>query len=174
MEINSELTPSTLAYQTTIAAPVSKVWKTISSPGILERCHPFCKENPVKQWPGVGARDRIIYNNGVVLDRKFLRWTENSDYELVIGRGNTAAAKVVWTITPESNDHSSLKISINTYPEVALSRYPRLFLPLLRTFYFIPLMRQYVACVVKGFQYYIETGQVVQPDQFGKNRLFSA
>ncbi len=174
MEINSELTPSTLAYQTIIAAPVSTVWTTISSPGILERCHPFCKENPVKQWPGVGARDRIIYDSGVVLDRKFLRWTENSGYELVIGRGNTAAAKVVWTITPESNNHCSLKIAISIYPTIALSRYPRLFLPLIRTFYFLPLMRQYVASVVKGFKYYVETGQVVQPNQFGKNRLFSA
>lgn len=174
MKINTKENPLTLSYQTAIAAPVARVWKTISTPSILEHCHPFCKENPVKEWPGVGAKDRIIYHSEVILDRHFLRWTENSGYQLVIGRGDTAAATVDWTITKMDTDGSMLKIAIYAYPSVALRRYPKILYPILQRFYFAPLMRQYVASVVKGFQYHIETGKDVQRNQFGKNRMFSA
>lgn len=173
MKINPKEKPLTLSYQTVIAAPVARVWKTISRPGILERCHPFCKENPVKKWPGVGAKDRIIYYSGVILDRHFLEWAENSGYQLVIGRGDTAVATVDWTITENGIDSSVLKIAIHAYPSVALRRYPKIIHPFLQRFYFVPLMRQYVASVVKGFQYHIETGKEVEKNQFGKNRMFS-
>lgn len=173
MHIDKNATPLIVKHRKKIKATPEKVWKTISTSGILEKCHPFCKENPVKQWPGVGSRDRIIYNSGVILDRKFTAWEEHTGYRLVIGRGNLAAATVAWNVIPQGSENSILEINIHSYPKVALSRYPSLFRPLLQRFYFLPQMEHYVASVVKGFQFYIETGRAVRPNQFGRNRIFS-
>ena len=173
MHIDKNTTPLRVKHREGIKATPQKVWKAISAPGILEKCHPFCKENPVKEWPGIGSRDRIIYNSGVILDRKFIAWEENSGYQLVIGRGAIAAATVVWKIIPQGSESSILEINIHSYPRVALQRYPALFRPLLQRLYFLPQMKHYVSCVVKGFQFFIETGNPVHRDQFGRNRIFS-
>ena len=54
----------------TIAAPTSKAWEMISSPGTLPLYHPFCEKNPVYEWPGTGSHDEIHYFNGVVLNQR--------------------------------------------------------------------------------------------------------
>ena len=49
-----------------IATSSEKVWQTISTPGYLELCHPFCAKNPVEVWPGEQARDEGHYLSGSV------------------------------------------------------------------------------------------------------------
>lgn len=174
MAMIREKTSITFAFKSYINASAVTVWKTICTPSILEKCHPFCKENPIKRWPGVGSKDRIIYLNNLILDRHFTTWTENVGYQLVIGRGSTDAATVDWTITPLRKQRCSLQITICCYPSVALNRYPKILHFLIKRFYFFPQMEHYVSSVVKGFQYYIETGNQVTPNQFGNNKMFSS
>jgi len=68
-----------------INAPVGEVWAAISAPGNLELCHPFCAENPVEAWPGVGSRDEVHYLNGTVYTRRFHTWIDGVGYDLDIG-----------------------------------------------------------------------------------------
>jgi len=82
-----------VAVSRTIAAPTSKIWEVISSPGTLPLYHPFCKKNPVFEWSGANSHDEVHYFNGVVLTRRFSDWYEDVGYDLEIGRagGRTSA-----------------------------------------------------------------------------------
>ena len=61
MLINQKLRASEITYQMNINCSKEKLWEVISTPGILEFCHPFCKENKVTRWAEVGAQDTIQY-----------------------------------------------------------------------------------------------------------------
>ena len=40
-----------------------EVWRMISEPGNLNRCHPFCKSNEVIRWDQENHSDRLVYLN---------------------------------------------------------------------------------------------------------------
>ncbi len=173
MKIDQELSESVVSYRAKINASPDKVWEVISTPGNLNFCHPFCKENTVAKWGEIGAEDAIEYYNGLVLYRLFTKWNEGKGYELLIGRGIYATAKVLWTITAVNDGISELSITINVFPDIALKKYSKLLRGIIGKFYFLPNMSKYVKAVVKGFKYYIETGTPVKINQFGYNRMFS-
>ncbi len=75
------------------AAP-DDVWAVISAPGYLEECHPFCAAHPVETWPGTGSRDRVVYHNGRVIERRFTTWLEGIGYDLEVSDGGGPAASV--------------------------------------------------------------------------------
>lgn len=174
MELTQSGTTTTVSYTATIEASAEKLWEVIATPGILERCHPFCKKNEVLQWPGIGSKDTIAYYNGVILYRNFTKWEQGKGYELHIGKGRYAAAKVLWEIHSETDTTAKLTITIELFSAVALQRYPKIFRGLINTFYFTPNMQKYIKSVGKGFKYYLETGASVVKNQFGSNPLFSS
>ena len=173
MLINQKLRASEITYQMNINCSKEKLWEVISTPGILEFCHPFCKENKVTRWAEVGAQDTIQYYNGLKLHRLFTEWNTGKGYKLLIGQGRYATAKVVWEITAKEDEISVLSISINIYSDIALKRYSKFLRGAIEKFYLLPNMSNYVKDVVKGFKYYIETGQSIEKNQFGNNRMFS-
>ena len=173
MLIKQGISESNISYQTTINTSKEKLWEVIATPGILESCHPFCQENKVIKWGEVGAEDTIRYYNGLKLHRLFTEWNIGEGYELLIGRGKYATAKVLWEITSKEDEVSALSISIIIYPDIALRRYSKALRWVFTKFYLLPSMSKYVKDVVKGFKYYIETGQAVRKNQFGSNRMFS-
>ena len=75
-----ELTTISLSRQ--IGAPTEKVWDVISTPGHLAQCHPFCEENPVKNWSGVGSQDTVYFYSGNVLNRYCKEWIKGLGYDL--------------------------------------------------------------------------------------------
>ena len=168
------VTKSVLSSEVIINCSTEKVWKVISSQNNLNNCHPFCKANTFQKWGEVGARDTIKYYNNLVLNRYFIEWREGQGYELIIVKGNQNLGKVTWEISKLKRDVSKLKISLNIYPEIALKKYPSCIVPLIKATYFLPNMNKYLLSVVKGFKYYIETGNNVQRNQFDKNPMFSA
>ena len=173
MKLDQGLSEYVISYRAKINASADKVWEVISTPGNLNFCHPFCKENTVAKWGEIGAEDTIEYYNGLVLNRLFTEWYERKGYELLIGDRTYAAAKVLWTITSVKDGISELSITINVFPEIALKKYPKLLRGIIRKIYFLPNMSKYVKSVVKGFKYYIETGLLVKKNQFGYSRMFS-
>ena len=173
MLINQKLRASKITYQMNINCSTEKLWDVISTPGILEFCHPFCKENKVTRWGEVGAQDTIQYYNGLILNRLFTEWDVGKGYKLLIGQGRYATAKVIWKITAEEAEISMLSISINLYSDIALKRYPKYLRWAIQKFYLLPNMSKYVKDVVQGFKYYIETGKRIEKNQFGNNRMFS-
>ena len=156
-----------------INASAKEVWHVISTPGHLSYCHPFCHSNDVEKWDGVGSIDRIKYYNGLLLTRIFTQWDESKGYELIIGRGAYASAKVKWELKSLDSNLSELKISINMQPSIILKKYPRISQILLTKLYLVPQMKRYVQSVVNGFKFFLEKGTPVTKNQFGNHKMFS-
>lgn len=173
MKIDRNLPYFKVSFYSEINAPVARVWEVISSPGNLNNCHPYCKNNSVVKWGGVGAEDGIEYYNGLKLKRVFTQWDEGSGYTLLIGKGKVAVAEVFWEITCLTKEVSGFSIKISMLPDIVLRKYPKWLRPLTRKVYLRPIMSQYIQAVVKGFKYFIETGKPVKKNQFGYNRMFS-
>ena len=157
-----------------INTTLSDLWDIISTPSNLEYCHPFCKKNPIIQWPGSEAKDKIEYYNGLVLYREFNFWEQEVGYDLTITRSQVDYAQVQWRITSLSKEHSKLQIDIQLTPQSAFPSYNKWMASLITTIYFKPKMSHYLQSVVQGFKYYAETRQKVKKNQFGYNPLFSS
>ena len=153
-----------------IAAPAAKVWETISSPGNLKPCHPFCASNPVQAWPGENARDEVHYLSGWVFERRFLRWFDGVGYDLEIGRRGGRMSLVSWRIESTSNKDCVLRIAV--YPYV-LQNVPIFLRWIPHTVRVRPLLRSYLSSVTRGFEWYITRGAPVPRNQFGNHPWFS-
>lgn len=153
-----------------INASAEKVWQLISTPGHLLMCHPFCESNEVEHWPGVGARDRIVYFSGLELHREFTHWDEGSGYQLEIGPPGSRTARVVWVLKELDGDHCALSISVIPYLNSEMSEpkkraYERLV--------FGQSIERYLQSVVQGIEHCVTTGEKVRPNQFGKHPVYS-
>jgi hypothetical protein len=153
-----------------MGAPADAVWDVISSPGNLAYCHPFCKENPVNRWPGEGAQDVIDYYSGWILVRNFINWLPGTGYDLNIGREGGRHTQVSWRIEPRQDADSTLTITLKT-PQ--LQRLPVAVRWAPHYLYLRPMLRRYLLSVLKGFEFYIKTGQAVERNQFGSHPWFS-
>ena len=153
-----------------IAAPADKVWDTISMPGNLEPCYPFCAKNPVEVWPGPEARDQVHYLNGLVYERRFCSWIEGIGYDLNIGRRGGRSSFVSWRIQPIDPGQTNLRISV--YPYV-IQNLPVAIRWLPHIMRIRPLLRRYLASVTKGFEWYVTRNEPVPRNQFGPHPWFS-
>jgi hypothetical protein len=154
-----------------IAAPAASVWDAISTPGNLERCHPFCVRNPVEVWPGEGARDEVHYLSGWVLARRFCRWIDGVGYDLEIGRRDGRSSFVSWRILPVDSQCSILRIAV--YPHT-LQSIPVAIRWVPHTFYVGPMLKKYLLSVTRGFEWSVTRGEPVPRNQFGSHPWFSA
>lgn len=159
-----------VAASRTIAAPASKIWEVISSPGELPHYHPLCEKNPVFSWPGPESHDEIHYFNGVILERRFTSWHDNVGYDLEIGRTGGRTSVVSWRITPMGDHRSSIEIAI--YPH-AVQKIPITARWMPHFFWIQPQLRRYLQSVVKGLDFFITRGERVRRNQFGAHRWFS-
>ncbi len=155
----------------TIAAPSSRVWTAISTPGNLDTCHPHCVKNPVEVWPGPDSRDEIHYLSGWIFQRHFLRWTEGVGYDLEIRRDGNGLARVSWRVLPV--DEQSCILSITVYP-YALQGVPLVVRWLPHLLRLRPMLKRYLTSVVKGFEWFVIHDEAVPRDQFGRHPWFSA
>ena len=153
-----------------IAAPPERVWDVIASLGNCAYCHPFCEKNPVERWPGAGARDAVHYYSGLVYERNFTGWFEGVGYDIEVGRKHGRTSSVSWRIRPEADAESSLTITIKSH---AYQHLPRVLRWFPYHFYLRPMLKSYLSAVLKGFEYYVVTGQPVQRNQFGSHPFFS-
>ena len=153
-----------------IDAPAHSIWLAISRPGNLKDCHPFCKNNPVHQWSGVGSKDAIYYYSGWVYQREFTNWVEGVGYDLFIGREGGRKSCVSWRIIERSEDRNTLNITI--YPHVLQNiSVPIRWMPY--RFYIEPMLQDYLESVVRGFDWFITTGKPVRRNQFGSHKWVS-
>ncbi len=160
-----------VAVERRIPVPAELVWETISSPGNLESCHPFCARNPVDVWPGESSRDAIHYLNGWIFERRFCRWIDGVGYDLEIGRRGGGTSFVSWRILPDSPDAATLRIVV--YPHV-LQQMPVAIRWLPHLLRLRPMLREYLASVVGGVEWYVTHGEAVPRNQFGSHPWFSA
>lgn len=153
-----------------IAAPRCVIWTAIAEPGHLQQCHPFCRENAVVLWPGVGARDSITYHSGLHFQRDFVDWTEGVGYTLEIGRPPEKTALVSWHLEELDAARSALSITVTPYlkinqpPDRKLAYQERSF---------GKSVERYLDSVVRGVEFFVTTGQPVRKNQFGSHPIYS-
>ncbi len=78
--------------------PRDEVWNVITAPNYLNETHPFCKNNTVVRWPGIGSKDILEYLSGLTFEREFTQWNENG-YDLIIGTKNGKKSRVKWRLS---------------------------------------------------------------------------
>lgn len=159
-----------VAVVRSIAAPADRVWDTISMPGNLESCHPFCAKNPVSVWPGAEARDQIHYLNGIIYERRFCNWIERIGYDLNIGQCGGQSSFVSWRIRPVDARHTKLRIAVYPYVIQNLPLVIRWFPHIMRI---RPLLKSYLSSVTKGFKWFVTRNEPVPRNQFGSHPWFS-
>lgn len=152
-----------------IIAPVEEVWTAISSPGYLERVHPFCEHNPVTVWPGSAARDEVHYRSGWVYRRTFTHWIDGVGYDLDIGAPGEPTSHVNWRVSRHGDGACELAISVWPRPVsefTALNRIARLVVV-------DTMLRRYLRSVTEGVEWFVTRGEPVAANQFGSHRWFS-
>ena len=85
-------------------------------PRNLEEYHPFCSQNRIIKWPGVGSHDEVHYLNGWIFERKFCKWYEGIGYDLKIGEKEGKLSYVTWRI--KSLNASRSLVTIKIYPNI--------------------------------------------------------
>lgn len=153
-----------------IAAPSSRIWEVVSSPGTLSLYHPFCEKNPVIDWPGPNSHDEVHYFNGLVLVRRFTDWYEAVGYDLRIGKSDGTTSIVSWRITPIDDQQGSIEITI--FPHV-LQNIPLAVRWVPHLVRIRPQLTTYLQSVVDGLDWFITRGQAVKRNQFGAHPWFS-
>jgi hypothetical protein len=153
-----------------IATTPANLWAAISAPGNLEHAHPFCAQNPVIAWPGADARDEVHYLSGWIYRRQFTGWIDGIGYDLQIGSQGEHPSQVSWRITDGGSGRADLTITIHPRP---IDQIPSLVQRPVQFAYVRPLLRRYLDSVVRGFEWWITTGEPVPKNQFGRHPWFS-
>ncbi|MCG3216440.1 MAG: hypothetical protein KAS63_06950 [Candidatus Heimdallarchaeota archaeon] len=157
-----------------IDATVAKVWEVISQPGNLNLCHPFCKENTVRKWPGKDSEDTIIYYSGWEVERNFFEWEIEKGYKLMIGRKGGRKTEVQWEIKESEKTREGERAILSISLKVPnLQHIPVIFRWIPHFLFLKPKMKKYLNSVVRGFEYYITTGKPIKRNQFGSHPWFS-
>ncbi len=160
----------TVGVQRIIDAPSDRIWAAIATPGNLDRLHPFCRENVVQQWPGVGAIDTITYYSGVHYQRDFVAWYEGEGYDLEIGPPPHKTARVSWRIKALGAERSEFGIEVTAYLRTDLPASRKVSY---QERFFGDTIAQYLDSVVKGVDHLVTTGQAVRKNQFGSHPIYS-
>jgi len=154
----------------TIQAPAADVWKVISNPGQLPKYHPYCRENNVYQWPGVGSRDGVTFHSGLYAERDFMCWREGAGYDLQIGPPPRKVAWSSWNIRPLGEAQSEMSIMDTPILEShLLETTKKIFVQT----YFGKNIEVYLDGLLRGVEQFVMTGQAVKPRQFGTDPVYA-
>ena len=147
-----------------------KVWELISTPGILESVHPFCKENKVLLWKENNEKqDLLVYLNDLEYHREFKKWDAPNGFELKIGKKDGKKSKVVWQIK-KCGENSELKITVFPYRS---NKIPKIFYFWVHYFYIKPKLKNYLSSVLNGINWYLDNKIKVKKNQFGPHPWFT-
>lgn len=152
-----------------IQASAAAIWKEISTPGQLNKYHPYCRENKVYKWPGVGSKDGLLYHSGLYWERDFISWSEGFGYDLLIGPPPRKSAWISWNIRPLGEAQSDFSLTVTPILESHL-------LETTKKIYvqnFATSVAVYLDSFLRGVDHFVMTGQEVEARQFGTHPVFA-
>jgi len=153
-----------------LPASAAQVFSVLERPGHLEPFHPFCQENTALAWDESERRDRIVYLNGKILDRQFVRWTPDEGFELLIGESIDERSLVTWSLHDDSAVSTTITITVQPYIYVGKARVAN---ATLHALWIRPRLNAYLTSVVNGLNRYLETGERVARNAWGSHPWFS-
>ena len=153
-----------------LPASAAQAFSILERPGHLEPFHPFCQENTALAWDDSERRDRIVYLNGLRLDRQFVRWTPDEGFELLIGGSAEKRSLVTWMLRDDSSVSSTITITVRPYIYAGKTRVTN---ATLHALWIRPRLDAYLTSVVNGLNRYLETGERVARNAWGSHPWFS-
>ena len=153
-----------------LPASAAQVFSVLERPGHLEPFHPFCRENTALVWDESERRDRIVYLNGLRLDRQFVQWSPGEGFELLIGGSVEKRSLVTWTLRDDSSASSTITITVRPYIYADKNRVTN---ATLHALWIRPRLNAYLTSVVNGLNQYLETGERVARNAYGAHPWFS-
>ena len=153
-----------------LPASAAQAFSILERPGHLEPFHPFCQENTALAWDEFERRDRIVYLNGLRLDRQFVRWTPDEGFELLIGGSVEKRSLVTWMLRDDSSVSSTITITVRPYIYAGKTRVTN---ATLHALWIRPRLNAYLTSVVNGLNRYLETGERVARNAWGSHPWFS-
>ena len=153
-----------------LPASAAQVFSVLERPGHLEPFHPFCQENTALAWDESERRDRIVYLNGKILDRQFVRWTPDEGFELLIGESIDERSLVTWSLHDDSAVSTTITITVQPYIYAGKARVAN---ATLHALWIRPRLNAYLTSVVNGLNQYLETGERVARNAWGSHPWFS-
>ena len=153
-----------------IHAPAAAIWKEISTPGQLNKYHPYCRENKVYKWPGVGSRDGVLYYGGLYFERDFICWSEGVGYDLLIGPPPRKSAWISWNLRPLGEAQTEMSLTVTPILEShLLETTKKIFVQT----YFGTSTEVYLDSFLRGVEHFMTTGQAVEARQFGAHPVYA-
>lgn len=167
--MKNELSNLSAISEIKLNTEINEVWKLFSKPSHLELFHPFCRSNKIIVWNEQNKTDELTYLNGIVYERNIYSWQKNKGFKLYIGKKEGKKSKVEWKLK-SINEVVILTIEVTPYVS---NKFTLKIYNLILKFYIIPSLKKYLNCVTKGIKFYLESGKIVKPNQFGLHRWFS-
>jgi hypothetical protein len=153
-----------------VPASAAQVFAVLERPGHLEPFHPFFRENTALVWDESERRDRIVYLNGLRLDRQFVQWSPGEGFELLIGGSVDKRSLVTWTLSDDSSASSTITITVRPY---IYAGKPRVTSAAINRLWIGPRLTSYLTSVENGLNQYLETGERVARNAWGSHPWFS-
>jgi hypothetical protein len=148
----------------------SQLWDGITGNGHLELSHPYVQHHRHEKSMCLGAKDIIIYVNGLTFERKFIAWEKGIGYDLRIGRPQGKSRSLVeWRIQSLGPTESSLSITV--YPDF-LKMWPRWLRWIIFRIKARKPLKTYLDAVTSGIKHWLETGTPVRRSDFPNHPWF--
>ncbi len=154
-----------------INCPQEKLWDLLRTPEHLKLTHPYCKDHIAEKWGVVGAKDTLVFNN----DNKVIREVLFLDDHFFI-LSLTQVEKPENDIKVKFEAHKLLDDKCELYMTVSVDSFRKIPRPiwwLYAKYKVAPSYDLYIGSVIEGYKYYLETGEVVQKNQFGYHKEYS-
>ena len=121
-------------------------------------------------WDESERSDRIVYLNGLRLDRQFVQWSPGEGFELLIGGSVEKRSLVTWTLRDDSSASSTITIRVRPYIYAGKTSVTK---AALHALWIRPRLNAYLTSVVNGLNQYLETGERVARNAYGSHPWFS-
>lgn len=115
-------------------------------------------------------KDHLTYYSGFEFDREFVKWIEDTGYDLKVMENVKRENTTIWRITPLNDQRCTLRI---TGRVDLIKKLPFPVRWALIKFKMKPVFSQYLFQILEGFAYYAEIGEKTKRNQFGPHPIFS-
>ena len=154
-----------------VNAHPSALWNALTTSQHLLGFNPFIISHENGEVYGIGYEDRCTYENGKVLFRKVVEYTEGYKIKYKVNYTDQFHNSFTCFEVVRKEDLIFFRLTMHTD---AYRKVPRPLWHLGAYLVLLPSIKKYLNAVVRGMKHYCETETKVSTNQFGSHRGFSA